>query len=140
MLQAIESVIFFVPDIHAAAAWYATLLGAQVQYENPHYAFVYGPGVVLGFHSADEKSPAGIGSTTVYWEVANLAQLEAAGATRYLGPMTTSHGAQAAMLKDPFGCCIGLNQPSAASRAAADQAEDGGTLAAKGKQKGLPRR
>lgn len=122
MLQAIESVIFFVPDIHAAAAWYAALLGTQVQYENPHYAFVSGPVVLLGFHPADEKSPGGIGGTTVYWEVANLAhsmaQLEAAGATRYRGQMTTSLGAQAAMLKDPFGCCIGLNQSSATSRAA----------------------
>jgi len=126
MLKAVESVIFFVSDIHTAAAWYAALLGSQVQYENPHYAFVRGPGVLLGFHPADEKSPGGIGGTTVYWEVANLAhsmaQLEAAGATRYRGPMTTSLGAQAAMLKDPFGCCIGLNQPSAASRAAAGMA------------------
>lgn len=122
MLKAVESVIFFVSDIHTAAAWYAALLGSQVQYENPHYAFVRGPGVLLGFHPADEKSPGGIGGTTVYWEVANLAhsmaQLEAAGATRYRGPMTTSLGAQAAMLKDPFGCCIGLNQPSVTSRSA----------------------
>ncbi|MGL6048186.1 MAG: VOC family protein [Vogesella sp.] len=93
-----------------------------MEYENPHYAFVRWQGVLLGLHPADEKSPGGIGGTTVYWEVANLAhstaQLEAAGATRYRGPMTTSLSAHAAMLKDPFGCCIGLNQSSAASRAA----------------------
>jgi len=78
--------------------------------------------MMMGFHLADTQSPGGIGCTTVYWEVANLAhsmaQLEAAGATRYRVPMTTSLGAQAAMLKDPFGCCIGLNQSSATSRAA----------------------
>ena len=72
MLRHVESVVLFVPDIEAAARWYAALLGAPVCWENPQYAFVRGPGTLLGFHPADAKCPGGIGGTTVYWEVDDL--------------------------------------------------------------------
>lgn len=71
MFKQLESVIYFVPDIDAAARWYADLLGTAVEHENPQFAFVRGPGLVLGFHPADAKCPGGIGGTTAYWEVAD---------------------------------------------------------------------
>ncbi len=55
MFKAIESVVFFVPDIDAAAAWYAELLCAEIEHENSEYAFVRGPGVLIGFHPADSR-------------------------------------------------------------------------------------
>lgn len=56
-----------------------------------------------------------------YWEVpdieAAIRQLEHRGAVMHRGPITTDFGARAAILLDPFGCTIGLNQGSARSRA-----------------------
>lgn len=118
-LNRVESVVLFVPDVDAAAAWYAALLGTTVRYENPRYAFVQGPDVLVGFHPADAKCPGGIGGTSVYWEVGDLAaaqaRLLAHGARLHRGPASTDLGAKVALLVDPFGCTIGLNQSSAAS-------------------------
>lgn len=116
LLRRFETVLLFVPDIEAAAAWYAELLGVAVEHENPQYAFVRGPrGVLIGFHPADGKCPGGIGGTTVVWDVTDLAealqQLLSRGAVLHRGPMTTSLGAQVAMVVDPFGNTLGLNQP-----------------------------
>jgi len=116
LFKKLDSVVLFVADIDAAAAWYAQLLGTEVQHENAHYAFVQGPGLLIGFHPADGKCPGGVGGTTVYWEVADLGaaieRLQAHGARLYRGPMTTSLGATAAMLLDPFGCSLGLLCPA----------------------------
>ncbi|MBK7263927.1 MAG: VOC family protein [Rubrivivax sp.] len=122
MLKFVESVVLFVPDINAAARWYASLFGAQVNYENESFAYVRAPGVLYGFHPADEKCPGGVGGTTVYWEVedidAAVANLVARGARLHRGPGKTSYGAGAAMLVCPFGCTIGLNCSTPESRIA----------------------
>ena len=121
MLKFIESVVLFVPDINAAAAWYAKIFGTEAAWENPDYAFVRAAGVVIGFHPSDSKCPGGVGGSTVYWEVENInesiAFLTERGARLHRGPTTTSFGAGAAMLIDPFGCTIGLNASSPKSRA-----------------------
>ena len=114
MLKRVESVILFVHDVVAAAKWYAEIFGVEVQFENPRFAFVRGPGVVVGFHPADEKYPGGIGGTSVYWEVEDLneavAYLTGRGARLYRGPARTVLGAAVALMLDPFGCTVGLNQ------------------------------
>ena len=121
MLKFVESVVFFVDDIHAAARWYAELFSSTVQYENPQFAFVRTSGMTLGFHPADAKCPGGVGGTTVYWEVddltATVAHLQSRGAHLHRGPGVTSLGAGAALLVDPFGCTLGLNVSTPASRA-----------------------
>jgi predicted enzyme related to lactoylglutathione lyase len=52
--------------------------------------------------------------TTPYWEVADfdsaLASLLARGATLHRGPTVTDFGARVALLIDPFGNTLGLNQ------------------------------
>lgn len=117
MLNAIESIVFFVNDIHAAARWYAALFGLEaedVQYENPNYAFIQAPGLLIGFHPADAKCPGGIGGTTSYWSVTDLEQVRAHlianGATLHRGPATTDRGDCVCMLIDPFGNTLGLHQ------------------------------
>jgi len=120
VLRFVESVVLFVADIDAAAAWYAEIFGTVVHRENSRYAFVRAPGVYIGFHPADEKCPGCVGGTTVYWEVddLNLAIefLRQRGAHLHRGPGVTSFGAGAAMLIDPFGCTIGLNASTARSQ------------------------
>lgn len=129
MLKHLESVIFFVSDINAAAAWYAEIFRAQVQHENPHYAFVRTSSLLLGFHPVDGKCSGGIGGTTVYWEVDDLAAtmefLQARGAKLHRGPITTDFGARAVMLIDPFGCTLGLNQSTWESRHAIAATDSG---------------
>lgn len=114
MLKHLESIVLFVPDIEAAAAWYAEVFQVPVQHENPQYAFIKASGCLLGFHPLDSKCPGGVGGTVAYWEVSDLQDaidaLQRRGATLYRGPISTSFGARAAMLLDPFGCTIGLNQ------------------------------
>ena len=117
-LQHIESVVFFVPDIEVAAQWYAGVFDAPVEHENPRYAFVRGAGTVIGFHPTDEKCPGGPGGTTGYWEVADLPSavnaLVRRGARLYRGPGVTELNAKVAMLLDPFGNTLGLNEVSKA--------------------------
>ena len=119
MLKHLESIVLFVQDIHAASRWYAEIFGAQVQYENPQYAFIRAPGILLGFHPADPKCPGGIGGTTAYWEVEDLElavkYLQVHGAVLHRGPSRTDFGAAAALLIDPFGCPIGLNRSTEVS-------------------------
>ncbi len=121
MLKHIESIVLFVPDVAKAAAWYAEIFGSEIGWENPKYAFVKAPGVTMGFHPADAKCPGGVGGTTVYWEVESMEDsvqhLTQRGAKLYRGPGATDFGATAAMLIDPFGCTIGLNQSSPQSLA-----------------------
>jgi predicted enzyme related to lactoylglutathione lyase len=120
MLKRVESLVLFVPDVLGAAKWYAEVFGAEVQFENPLFAFVRGPGVVIGFHPADDKCPGGVGGTSAYWEVEDLdtaiAFLTKRGARLHRGPGRTGFGAGVALLVDPFGCTIGLNQSSEGSR------------------------
>ena len=121
MFKSADMLILFVEDIDACAQWYGELFGSKVAYENPQFAFVQGPGLLLGFHPADHKNRGGTGNT-LYWEVDDMAaaisQLEARGAKRYRGPMVTDLGAQAAMLLDPFGNTLGLQSHTPESRAA----------------------
>ncbi|MES3001196.1 MAG: VOC family protein [Pseudomonadota bacterium] len=118
-VSGVESIVLFVPDIEAAARWYAALFDVEVHYENPQYAFIRAPGVNVGFHPADAKCPGGIGGTSVYWETPDLERamglLEQRGARLFRGPATTELGARVALFLDPFGCSIGLNQSSRAS-------------------------
>ncbi len=120
MLKHLESVVLFVADVGSAAKWYAEIFGTEVDWENPSYAYIKVPGLVIGFHPADSKCPGGVGGTTAYWEVNNLGEaieyLVSRGARLHRGPALTSFGAGAAMLIDPFGCSIGLNASSSESR------------------------
>ncbi|MGF1604453.1 MAG: VOC family protein [Thermosynechococcaceae cyanobacterium] len=121
MLKQVESILLFVSDISAAANWYSEIFGSEVGWENPQFAFIRAPGVVIGFHPSDAKCPGGVGGTTVYWEVEDIQvaiqALTERGARLHRGPIVTSFGAGAAMLIDPFGCTIGLNASSTESRA-----------------------
>lgn len=91
MLLQLESVVLFVNDIDAAAAWYAALLGVPVDHGNPRDAFVRTPrGVTIGFHPADAKNSDGVPGTAPDWVVADfdaaLATLLARRATLHHGP------------------------------------------------------
>lgn len=112
MLTKIDSIMFFAADVHRAAAWYAALLGRDVQYENEDYAFIALDGYKIGFHPEDEKGESGVCGQTVYWSVPRLndsiVALQARGAALFRGPLHTDLNEYACMLRDPFGNTIGL--------------------------------
>ena len=76
--------------------------------------FVRAAGMILGFHPADDKNAIGPNGSVTYWEVDDvslaISELTSRGATLYRGPGRTDLGADVAMLLDPFGNAIGLNQ------------------------------
>jgi uncharacterized protein len=113
-IRGIDSVLFFVSDIHAAAQWYASLFDSSIEYENPFYAFVKTPFSTFGFHPADEKCPGGRGGSVTYLEVENadntIALLISKGASLHRGPITTTLGARVAMICDPFGSLLGISE------------------------------
>lgn len=117
MLGAVHAVQFHVDDIDAAARWYAEIVGAAVEHENPRFAFVRAGAYELGFHPADEKSPASTGGTVVYFRVSHLdtavTALTARGATLWRGPVTTVRDERVCQLRDPFGAAFGLVEPAA---------------------------
>ena len=114
LLKQVESVVLFVSNIEEASAWYADLFEAKVHHENAQYAFIKTAACLIGFHPIDHKCSGGPGGTCTYWEVADLdiaiSSLQRKGAALYRGPITTTLGARAAMMVDPFGCTLGLNQ------------------------------
>ena len=86
-----------------------------VEHENPRYAFVRTPhGVLIGFHPADAKNLGAVHGTTPYWAMADfddaIGPLQARGARLHRGPAVTDFGARVALLIDPFGNTVGLNQ------------------------------
>jgi uncharacterized protein len=114
-IRGIDSVLFFVSDIHAAAQWYASLFDSSIEYENPFYAFVKTPFSTFGFHPADEKCPGGRGGSVTYLEVENadntITLLISKGASLHRGPITTPLGARVAVICDPFGSLLGISEP-----------------------------
>ena len=113
MLKQIESIVFFVADVDAAAHWYADMFDVAVQYKNRKYAFIQTPYMRIDFQPIDAKAPGGVGGTTVFWQVDHVAfamdSLIARGAQRQRGPYVSDTGATIAIVVDPFGCALGLS-------------------------------
>lgn len=112
MLSKIDAIMFFVPDVKEAAAWYANLVDAEVQYENNDYAFIAVGSIKIGFHPDDKKGRAGVCGQTAYWRVDRLSEgieaFVAQGGVLYRGPLHTDLDEHVCMLRDPFGNTVGL--------------------------------
>ena len=110
----LHGVTFFVPDIKAAADWYAEVLGSIPTFVSPHYIEFQLSTSMLGFHPEDDKNKAGGGSQVAYWKVENLdvavRRLDSLGAAIYRGPITDHDGSMIAQMRDPFGNILGLIQ------------------------------
>ncbi len=129
MLKRPMRIVFQVPDLSAAKAWYARLLGADPVFETPQAAiFQVGDGS-LTLAPGPAALPEDSGRVSVYWEVDDVdeafARVLEFGGVAHAEPRNifSIRGAQA---RDPFGTVIGLtghirgaerktveNQPSA---------------------------
>ena len=114
----VAAVRVHVGDVATAHAWYRRAFPQAVPRCDAAMSFDYLEidGVPVEFVKADEKVASGACGSVVYWRVerlpAALAHFEAAGATRYRGPMRIGGGQAMCQVRDPWGNCIGLRGPA----------------------------
>ena len=100
-----------VPDLDAAKAWYARVLGFGPYFDEPFYVGFNVGGYELGLGPSDETHTPGRGSTT-YWGVkeirAELARLLELGATANEDVQDVGEGILVATVLDPWGNVVGI--------------------------------
>jgi|GEM_PF-1307198 len=112
MFKSPHSLMFFVPDVQAAAEWYSKLVQQELRYLLPDFPVIDIAGIELCFHKADAKVQTGTAGSVCYWNVTNLDEVleraVAMGAELYRGPLAIEEGLSICQFKDPFGNLMGL--------------------------------
>lgn len=108
----LRTVIYRVPDLARAKAWYSDAFGIEPYFDEPFYVGFSVGGFELGLDPDIGEGKAGVCGSTAYWGVANL---EAAlrkflrdGGSMRGEPQDVGGGIRVASVSDPFGNTIGL--------------------------------
>lgn len=108
----LRTVIYRVPDLFRAKAWYSAAFGIEPYFDEPFYVGFNIGGFELGLDPDFSEGKAGEGGSTAYWGVANLdAALPSflrEGGTMRGKPQDVGGGIRVASVADPFGNVIGL--------------------------------
>ena len=108
----LATVIYQVPDLAHAKAWYAQAFAQQPYFDQPFYVGFSIGGYELGLHPDLAEGQPGPGGSVAYWRVGNIeAALEhfvMVGATLVASPTEGGEGIKVARVADPFGNVIGL--------------------------------
>jgi len=111
MIQGLRTVIYKVPDLEAAKAWYARVLGFAPYFAESFYVGFQVGGFELGLDPDSEGATAG-GGVVAYWGVADAAaeyaRLLELGAAAASPPQDVGGGIRVATVKDPFGNPFGI--------------------------------
>jgi predicted enzyme related to lactoylglutathione lyase len=106
----LATVIYPVPDLDRAKAWYASAFGQQPYFDQPFYVGFNIAGYELGL-LPDEGRPSADGGVA-YWRVdaidAAVKRFTNAGATIVSEAKDVGEGIKVATVADPFGNSIGL--------------------------------
>lgn len=111
MILGLRTAIYPAPDLAAAKAWYAQLLGVQPYFDQPFYVGFEVGGFELGLlpgatPSTDGPQPLwGVADIHAAWD-----RLLALGATALEPPKDVGEGILVADVRDPFGNRLGLIQ------------------------------
>jgi predicted enzyme related to lactoylglutathione lyase len=109
MLLGLRSAIVPAPDIAAAKAWYAQVLGVAPYFDEPFYVGFSVGGFELGLLARATPSTDGV---EVLWGVADIeavfARLLQLGATELDAVVDVGGGMRVAAVRDPFGNRLGL--------------------------------
>ncbi|HEX7087366.1 MAG TPA: VOC family protein [Vicinamibacterales bacterium] len=110
MFQGLRTVIYRVPDLDRAKAWYADVFGVQPYFDQPFYVGFDVGGYELGLQPA---SDAIVGtSVEAYWGVPDIAAAHAAVLQKGAQPKSpiteVGEGIKVALVTDPWGNVIGL--------------------------------
>lgn len=112
MVQGLATVIYHVPDLDRAKAWYAAAFEQQPYFDQPFYVGFNIAGYELGLDPNPAGGPPGPGGTVAYWRVAEIDSaihhFVAAGASIRTAAQEVGEGIKVASLADPFGNTIGL--------------------------------
>ncbi|MDQ6718121.1 MAG: VOC family protein [Gemmatimonadota bacterium] len=108
----LRTVIYRVPDLDRAKAWYSEVFGVQPYFDQPYYVGFSIGGFELGLDPDMSEGSAGPGGSVAYWGVSNidsalLAFARNGGAVRS-EPREVGEGIKVGSVTDPFGNVLGL--------------------------------
>jgi len=108
----LRTVIYHVPDIDRAKAWYSAVLGIEPYFDQPFYVGFNVGGFELGLDPDPDSGSPGAGGTAAYWGVADAAAAHARivelGGKEHGGVRDVGEGIRVAQLEDPFGNLFGI--------------------------------
>ena len=109
--QGLRTVIYHVPDLDRAKAWYSAAFGVLPYFEAPFYVGFNIGGFELGLDPDMSGVKAG-SNVEAYWGVANadaaFRDLVGKGAQAHTPVREVGGGIRVATLTDPFGNVIGI--------------------------------
>ena len=112
MIKGLGTVIYHVPDIGAAKAWYAAAFRQQPYFDQPFYVGFNLGGYELGLDPDPASGSPGAGGTVAYWRVHDIGEalrhFAEHGATITSEAQDVGEGIKVARVTDPFGNVIGL--------------------------------
>ena len=112
MVLGLRTVIYHVPDLGRAKAWYSAAFGISAYFDEPFYAGFNVGGFELGLDPDVSRVPAGPGGTVAYWGVPNLEEaldrFVRSGATLIAPLQDVGGDIRVATVADPFGNLLGL--------------------------------
>jgi predicted enzyme related to lactoylglutathione lyase len=112
--RGIYTVIYRVPDLAAAKAWYAQAFGVEPYFDEPFYVGFNIAGYELGLLPQEGSDHPGPGRAVAYWGVENadaaFARLVQLGAALRDSVQDVGGGIRAGAVSDPFGNIVGIIQ------------------------------
>lgn len=112
MVKGLGTVIYPVPDLTEAKAWYAKAFGRAPYFDQPFYVGFNIAGYELGLDPDAEAGKPGAAGGVAYWRVADIdsavEHFMAAGARVIAPARDVGGGIKVAKVADPFGNAIGL--------------------------------
>ena len=112
MVKGLATVIYHVPDLGKAKAWYSSAFQQTPYFDEPFYVGFNIGGYELGLHPNDSAAKPGPGGSVAYWRVPQIddavRHFEAAGASVVAAVQDVGEGIKVATVRDPFGNLIGL--------------------------------
>ena len=112
MVLGLRTVIYHVPDLARAKAWYTAAFGTAPYFDEPFYVGFQIGGFELGLDPNVSKVQAGRGGTVAYWGVPDIGeaveQFVQSGARMEAEVQDVGGDIKVATVVDPFGNLIGL--------------------------------
>ncbi|MBA4070757.1 MAG: glyoxalase/bleomycin resistance/extradiol dioxygenase family protein [Gemmatimonas sp.] len=112
MILGLRTVIYHVPDLQRAKAWYSSAFDVQPYFDEPFYVGFSIGGFELGLDPDTTDTAPGTGGVVAYWGVADLdaavQHFSHAGASLAVPIQDVGGGIRVATVADPFGNRVGL--------------------------------
>ena len=112
MVKGLGTVIYHVPDLDRAKAWYASAFGQTPYFDQPFYVGFNIAGYELGLDPDSGSGRSGAGGSVAYWRVDAIddavRHFVRAGGTLASAVQDVGEGIKVAQIADPFGNIIGL--------------------------------